>query len=282
MSVPPGFFSIRDLPADFLQLASHILHSYSTGLIKVTFRPGAGESGGLIGSGTFVSCDGCFGVLTVHHVVSLIDEPCEIGFTLVEGAHRVTVDRQLIQVLNIAVPPVLGQGPDLAFMRLPREVASRISHYKHFYSLDFDREEMLTHPPAADASVWFVCGVPDALTEEEEPQAGFLQVTSFHGLCGAGGPNRLYEEGGFDYIDSWVEYTDDESLPRTFGGISGGGVWQVTYAGTPESGMAPRRYLLAGVPFAQSPLENRRRSIIAHGARSVYDNAYRQIKAMCA
>ena len=282
MSVPPGFFSARDLPDDFLRLASHILHSYSTGLIKITFRPGAGEAAGLIGSGTFVSCNGCFGVLTVHHVSSLINEPCEIGFTLVEGAHRVSVDRQLVQVLDIARPRVLGYGPDLSFIRIPTATASSISHYKHFYSLDCDRDEMLSTPPPPDSCVWFVCGVPDELTREDQPQAGFLQVTSFHGLCGAGGADRFYEEGAFDYIDSIVEYTVDTDLPSTFGGISGGGLWQVTYQGNPTIGMTPRRYLLAGIPFAQSPLEDHRRSITCHGTRSVYHNAFQAIKAACA
>jgi len=275
-------FLTSDLPESFIQLAAHVLHSYSPALIKITFRPGSGDSGRLIGSGTFVSVGKCFGVLTVHHVARLINELCEIGFTIVESLHRVTIDWRQLQVLHIAVPPVLGQGPDLAFIKIPWERALQISHYKHFYNLDFDREEMLSSPPPAHSTVWSVCGVPDELTLEGPPQGGFLQVPAFYGLCGMGGANRFYEEGGFDYIDSWVEYKGNDPRPSTFGGISGGGLWQVTYEGSPAGTISPRRYLLAGIPFAETPIRDSRRSIIYHGTKSVYEAAHAVIEAMCA
>lgn len=257
-----------------------MLHSYSTGLVKITFRPGHGEVGQLIGSGTFVSIGNCYGILTVWHVVDLINEPCEIGFTLIEGVHRPTIDRQLIDIVTIAKPRRLGKGPDLAFINIPSEKAAEIEPYKNFYDLAVDRDEMLSKPPRRDASVWFVCGIPDELTTDDEAEAGFLQMNSFHGLCGAGGANRVYRRCGYDYVDSVVEYTDDSILPSTFGGISGGGLWQVTYTGGPPD-IQPDRYLLAGIPFAQTPIEGNLRSIVCHGWKSVYRKSYKAIERAC-
>lgn len=276
----PKFFLTSDLPAEFLRLASHILHSYSTGLIKITSRPGESEKGQLIGSGTFVSIGDCFGVLTVHHVATLIDEPCELGFFLIEGVHRPTINRQLIDIITIAKPRKLGKGPDLAFIRIPRLKASEIKPYKSFYNLDVDRKEMLKNPPKRNASVWFVCGVPDELTMNDAPEAEFLQVDSFHGLCGAGGANRVYRRCGYDYVDVLVEYGKGNQPPSTFGGISGGGLWQVTYTGGP-SNIKPERYLLAGIPFAQTPMQNNLRTIVCHGWKSVYKKSYRVIEKAC-
>jgi hypothetical protein len=275
-----SFFS-SELPERFFRRAALMLHSYSTGLVKITFREGEGEHGHLIGSGTFVSVGNCSGILTVQHVVELIDEPCEIGLVLIEGAHRPTIDRQHLEILEIAKPPVKGEGPDLAFIRLPDQKAREVAHYKHFYNLDFDRDEMLRDPPERHAAVWFVCGIPDEWTSDLEPEAGFLQVQSFYGVCGAGGANKIYTKDEYDYVDTWVEYKDDVHLPSTFGGISGGGLWQVPYSGGPPDEVEPVRYLLAGVPFAQSPIENGLRSIICHGWRSVYSQAYSAIEEMC-
>ncbi len=257
-----------------------MLHSYSTGLIKITFRRGAGEKGQLIGSGTFVSIGDCYGILTVWHVVDLIDEPCEIGITLVEGVQRATIDSQLIDIVTIAKPRRLGKGPDLAFIKIPREKALEIKPYKNFYDLAVDREEMLSKPPRLDAAVWFVCGIPDELTTDDKAEAGFLQMKSFRGLCGAGGANRVYGRCRYDYVESVVEYSDDNELPSTFGGISGGGLWQVTYTGGPPD-MVPGRYLLAGIPFAQTPIEGNLRSIICHGWKSVYKKSYAAIEKAC-
>jgi len=275
------FFLTSELPERFLQRAAHMLHSYSTGLVKITFREGEGEHGQLIGSGTFVSVGDCSGILTVQHVVELIDEPREIGLILIEGAHRPTIDRQHVEILEIAKPRVKGEGPDLAFIRLPDQKAREVAHYKHFYNLDFDRDEMLRNPPERHATVWFVCGIPDEWKSELSSEAGFMQVKSFYGECGAGGANRVYTKDGYDYVDSWVEYTEESRLPSTFGGISGGGLWQVLYSGGPPDEVEPMRYILAGVPFAQSPIENGLRSIICHGWRSVYSQAYSAIEQMC-
>ena len=214
------------------------------------------------------------------HVARLLNEPCELGLILIEGAHRLTISSQLIHVVTIAKPRKLGRGPDLAFIRIPWEKALQIKPYKSFYDLTATREEMLSKPPRRDASVWFVCGIPDEFTTDDPGEAGFYRTKSFHGLCGAGGANRVYRRCRYDYVDSVVQYADDKDLPSTFGGISGGGLWQVTYSGAPPK-VLPQRYLLAGIPFAQTPIKAGLRSIRCHGWRSIYDKSYKEINKAC-
>jgi hypothetical protein len=274
------YFLTSELPDEFLQLASHILSSHSTGLIKLTSRPGGKERGQQIGSGTFVFLGTTFGILTAYHVVELLDEPCELGLTLIEAVHRVTINRQLIEIIPIAKPRVSGKGPDLAFIRIPNVKANEITNYKSFYDLDVYREEMLKKPPKRHASVWFVCGTPDELTVPDHPEAEFQKVNDYHGLCGAGGANRIYRRCGYDYVDMWVEYKGNNLPPSTFGGISGGGLWQVTYTGGAKD-IRTDRYLLAGIPFAETPIEGNLRSIKCHGRKSIYQKAYKVIKELC-
>jgi len=204
--------------------------------------------------------------------------PCKLGLILIEGKHRPTIDVQHLNLKEIAVPGIPGEGPDLAYIGLPRIRAQGISSIKSFYDRDVDREEMLNNPPDPHSAVWFVNGIPDEFTRDVIPSGGFDGARLFEGLCGAGGPDKLYEQNGYDYIDMIVEYEEENRLPTTFGGISGGGLWQVTFSSR-ENGIEPNRYLLSGLPFAETrEIINRRRIIYCHGPRSIFDNVYSVVR----
>ena len=88
-----------------------------------------------------------------------------------------------------------------------------------------------------------------------------------------------YEKDGYDYIELDVEYKDTEDLPISFGGISGGGAWQVVLRGPSVEQLQPARYLYRGVPIYQSKLINRKRTVTCHGRRSIYNSLLTRIEA---
>lgn len=271
------FMLTSELPDAFFRIASHIIHWHSTGLVRISQRPGQQDQADLIGSGTLIQVGNNFGILTAQHVAELLKSDFDLGVILIEGVHRPVVDRSWIDVFEIAVPRKYAEGPDLAFIRIPEEKIREFRSYKGIFDLTSVRDEMLTNPPDLHQAVWFVNGIPDEWTAVDPNDNQFDIVLSFHGLCGAGGANDVYDKDGFDYIESIVEYMPDVSLPNSFGGISGGGVWQVPYVGEFPDDIKPARYILAGLPFAQSPIKYGERTIYSHGWKSIYEFAYDEI-----
>ncbi len=260
-----------ELPIEFLQIATHVINSYSTGLLRIVRPDDRPEEAILIGSGTFICVGSRYGILTAHHVLKRLYDPCELGLILVEEEHRSTIPVEDLDLIEIAVSGIPGSGPDLAFVGLPLSRVEGISMFKSFYDLDVDREEMLNSPLDPHSAVWFVNGIPDVFTIDEPSNGLFEVARSFHGLCGAGGANRVYMELGFDYIEVIVQYLEEADLPVTFGGISGGGLWQVMAEGELEN-LKPNRYILSGMPFAETTeIIDGERTILCHGPISLYD-----------
>jgi hypothetical protein len=127
--------SLSEIPSSLYELTTNVIHSYSTGLIKITRQDQQQEYATLIGSGTFVSIQGVYGILTAHHVSELLERGCSLGLILVPGKHRLTIDYQFLQTVEIARGAVESEGPDLSFILLPVSKASAIKPYKHFYNL---------------------------------------------------------------------------------------------------------------------------------------------------
>lgn len=281
MSSEKNWIRVKDLPIELIGRISRVLHSYSTALIKITGTSSTGESANLIGSGTLVCIGDVYGILTAQHVVELISKPCKLGMILTEGVHRFDVDEEHLQIIEIAKPNNQEYGPDLAFIRLPISKVVEIRVYKTFLDLDVDKEELLNKPPNIHDGVWFLCGVPGEWTKPDQSEKGFDLVSSFEGLCGAGGVTDEYDIDGYDYIDALIEYVDKTSLPKSFGGFSGGCLWQVILKKSTDNGLEPDRYLFYGVPFYQTSIRDGERQIRCHSRKSVYELAYNVIEGLC-
>ena len=58
-------------------------------------------------------------------------------------------------------------------------------------------------------------------------------------------------------------------VPRDFGGVSGGGVWQVYLYWAPSTGEIDWKMSLHGLAFFQLPIIAERRTIRCHGPESI-------------
>lgn len=72
--------------------------------------------------------------------------------------------------------------------------------------------------------------------------------------------------------------TIDIPLPKNFGGISGGGLWQILLKDSSVDKFEPTCYILSGLAFYQSELKANKRLIRCHGRQSIYKNVYEFIK----
>ncbi len=265
-----------DLPESLFARSSSILHSFSTGLIKIPDKKIGQDELILIGSGTFVKIEGEYGILTAHHVTEKLDINSNLGLIVKpEGEEQRNVIRtQFIEIIEIDRGKEDSEGPDLSFIVLPSAKASEIKPYKQFFNLTYHRQAILKNPPRPQTGIWFFCGIPDIDTKEEDSERGYEKVIAYYSYCGAGMANRIYSSGEYDYVEMDIEYKKESQTPLNFGGISGGGLWFVPIDF--GSGKEPEAsdHILVGVVFYQSALINDMRFVKSHGLVSVYEKAY--------
>lgn len=267
------------MPDALLAHASQRTGWYSTTLMKV--RPPTDPPEDVIqaGSGTFVRIGDVFGVLTAHHVAELFDGSWHLGIVLTPEVHRHAIMPELFDVIHIARGKIDSEGPDISFIRIYPPHIGVIQAYKSFYSLDAFRQSMLENPPPTRTGAWFIWGVPSEKSSWDLPEGGFDAVAFFHSICGATAVEAEFSNGEFDYLDMAVEYTPNGNVVRDFRGFSGGGIWHALLAEAVDGGIDDYEYILSGVTFYQSAIENDFRIIRCHGPNSIYDKAYEAIQS---
>lgn len=234
--------SLSKIPEYLIREIAGVIHSYSTPLIRIIRKGGKKEDGVLIGSGTFINIQGVYGILTAHHVAHQLEFGSFLGIILIPDEHRNVTNFQYLKTVDIAKGLNDADGPDLSFIMLPSIKVSEVKPYKHFIDLAVDREIMLDKPPAIHGGIWFLCGTIGEKTKEERSSRGFGPVLALEGMCAAVGVDRIYREDGFDYIEADVEYDKGLDIPSTFGGMSGGGLWQVTIKKYDDERLEPDKY----------------------------------------
>jgi len=265
---------IKELPRKLLQEVAKIIVSYSTGLIRVTTNSSGAESSTLIGSGTFVSISDTYGILTAAHVIDLLKGHFSLGLILSNYEHKYTIKSEYLSVIRIAKGHVDSHGPDLGFIVLPSSEIGTIRAKKGFCNLDIKRDKMLANPPRLDEGFWVLYGVPDIKTIDKPTAKSFELIKEYNTFCFFGGIRNLFIVDEFDYCNFEVKYDSISNIPETFGGFSGGGLWQVPLLKSSENIIEPQEYILSGVVFYQTERAGLNRSIKCHCRNSIYDKAY--------
>jgi hypothetical protein len=83
---------------------------------------------------------------------------------------------------------------------------------------------------------------------------------------------ELFERDEFDYIDLRSRRSLEPRTPRSFGGMSGAGLWRFSIARLSISEIKPFDFQLAGVAFYQlADSEDGIATVRFHGPRSIYE-----------
>ena len=255
---------------------------FTSPLIKLHFDPPGVPTPDMIGAGTFIQVDDVFGLLTALHVAREFLSAPALGLPLFEDEDNFSILRDDFEIIDIATPLSGEIGPDLAFIRLPTKVSSRISSWKDFFSLSDNRDEMLDHPPPMDVGIWAICGSPAVNVRLEDSTWGFDYVTAAQLFCGFGGVEIDDSVGGYDYLRMLAEYLPGPGVPKSIKGMSGGGLWQIPISIQPDKLITAKRYLLSGVIFWRSADANGKICAKSHGRYSLYHQAYNTIAERCA
>lgn len=272
----------KDLDKKLLFSINYEISKFSTILMKVVSE-GSKEVGLPIGSGTFVRYKEIFAILTCRHVTELLNKNEKLGLVIHERSHRFRIPVEFLQIITMGNNFTESEGPDLALIILPRIKVGDIGMYKSFYPLDSDQDLMLHNPPELNSGFWFLCGAPDIKTEFKS--SSNQNEYDFVWYSGVGGVDIFYFENGYDYCDYQIENIDEsadmmeaDTIPISFGGISGGGLWQVQLTKSSNGIITPLKYYFSGVPYYQTELQNKQRIVKCHGRTSVYENVVAELE----
>jgi len=231
------------------------------------------------GSGTLVTVKGRALFLTAHHV--LYGKGAKKGLMHFPGwcvwlsryGRQPVYARDLFVGIPIAAPTLRAGEPDLAAVLLPLNVETNLRSFeKAFYRLDggavIEPEDVATKPGA----LMVTAGAPAEYTTES-PEG---RTSVF--LLGYGRTMAIQRRRGFSFISLGVSYKDGAFPPRSFEGMSGGGVWIVpTVEGEGGAARVDGRATLIGVVFRQIARNNRVTSVRCHGSRDIYELAVNEI-----
>ena len=268
---------VGKIPIEVLVSIKQEVLSFSVGLVALVAE---GQRGipYLIGSGTLIQLDDFFAVLTANHVFEktvYTHRKCEyLGVTVGSAVHRIMLPKVELQVTRIGGTDVLPKSPDLAIVKIPKERLGDISARKSFWNIGKYEKLVLPSPMSIDAGVWALCGCPDVNTTGPTAMQGFDHVWTYQMLAGFSGVDREWTSGEFDYLQYSVSYSHGNNTPLTFGGVSGGGLWQVPLEKGKDGTVRHQRAILSGVAFYETAIESGERSIICHGRRSIYEHVH--------
>jgi hypothetical protein len=252
---------------DLLTAIQNQLASYAVGLVKRV--EGAGST--VIGSGVLVSVEDRRGILTCAHVAEKYDKRDEIGLV------RFIPRTQQSRIVNItAAQHVIvhsldewTEGSDkwkkkddldLAFTCLSPEVADSIAAQSIFLNIEKNRLRIEGGEPTDSHAVDVMFGLVDEYSGKP-----FIEdrrfVSPMHAVIYRGKMHS--EQNGllhFQTIDD-----DPEKLPKSFGGLSGSGLWRIHFVdhGAGKFEILERR--LWGITAWQIDKQNNRGAVAGQG-----------------
>jgi hypothetical protein len=258
--VPTRNMNIDDIPDSLIEQIGSDLSPYTVGLVAE-----GSERAGLFGSATCVSYRNFYGLLTARHVIELFRKLGEIRVALHRKRHRFLLDYSLLNVICSGRGSSEESGPDIGLIELPTHTVGTVKSVRLFANLEQHREKA-GEPRSRGLSC--ILGFPAERASVEPAGGGTLSRAA--GFCGVGAGIHEYQlSGDFDYIDVGVQYFDRNDPPLSYGGVSGGGLWQAIVAHGPD-GFAVTDYVLRGVAFHESAIVERERRVRCHGDVSIY------------
>jgi hypothetical protein len=283
---------------------------YMVGLLSIK-NTSQGEQIKLIGSGTLITFGNVSGILTAAHVLRELKLDTDLGLIVPEVEQPIEDNTPKIPVKYLsdgiigAKGPIESEGPDLSFLHIPRNaIPGVIKAKKSFFNICSHRELNSQQPLGNDFGVWFICGFPDEFTKVEESSRGFDEVRGFWGLCvptsgisrevtieqsvnyfyslmelkQLGNSTSPIVSGRFDYFElPVIECRIGDKGLSSYGGVSGGGLWQVPLNRDEKEKLIWGDPILSGVAFYEYPTENGM-NIKCHGRHSIYQYLFGMLK----
>lgn len=264
-----------DIPDTVLKSIMESIAHYTIGFLRIE-RGYRGNNLILLGSGTLVTVNGIHAILTAHHVIEVLPDNGELGLVYSARRNYLTITAESLRYLKIDRGPIDAEGPDLGAVILPPSLVADLRAVKSFHNLDLRRMEQLTGPPAVSKGLWIVQGFIAERTIEELDFERRVKTVRFFELSSSGGAYQ-YATSAYDYFRVPIEYKSHGSIPESYGGTSGGGLWHVALMKGRSGGEIAHAVPVLSA-FYQEAIDAQRSALKCHGRRSVYEIAYEAIR----
>lgn len=266
------WLQFADLPTSLIEAFREHISLYSIAFLRIEGTHGQRPL--LLGSGTLVAVGDKRAILTARHVVAKLPKKGRLPVLVSRTFEMESLDTQGLRFLQLPPGPDDASGPDLGAVVLAPAIAGTIGARKSFYPLDLSRERLLNDPPDLDQGVWFINGYLDERTSVRPDPSGRGGTTFFYNFSGAGRPRPIIQNDCHDYFAFPVSQSDRQMAPKSFGGMSGGSLWQVVTGRDDARELIAKDYFLSGVVFYQEPTTDVQCGVKCHGRLSVYKTAY--------
>ncbi len=220
------------------------------------------------GSGVLATIGGIRGIITAAHVVHEL-----AGHNVGLLTHRPTTRRvhplefRWSDTYNVVLGGRDGSpdGPDLAFVRVPPIVETRLVNEHLFYSFDA-RLRSMREGDDADALPWeMVAGVIEKNSQFGEPANDRRVDSHFTSFIYGLSSNPRSGAEGLDLFDFTPAHGENVRRPTTYGGLSGSAVWAVGDTATYTD------RILKGIVFHETQADtDGHRNLVCHGSQCIY------------
>lgn len=255
---------LGDIPVATRDEVKNEAMSHTVGFIGIS----GAEDGPRIqqfGMGTYVEINGRRLILTAAHVVDALASMDRVGFVARGDEHAIIEKRNHLGLYIVERMGCEEWGPDLGFIEVPYPLSMQLDNSRVRFNLSKRRGTAAEEPTATSFGMWGIIGTPEALSyqESEDGRVAVHLRGNFYASCIVNEETRR----GYDYKDVSIR---GETI--SFGGVSGGGLWQTALKKNLETGeVSPAgRPSLEGVVFYQGPLSDAERFVRCHGKRSIY------------
>jgi hypothetical protein len=199
--------------------------NFAVGFVRRVERAGSQ----VLGSGVLVSLEGRRGILTAGHVAATYEKLPEIGLVrFVAGNQQCrTLPLSDTHTIIMASSDSFKDGKevlDLAFTQIPPDLAASIGARSLFLNLEKNRAKIEAPPPEEGNHCDVILGLVEEFSGEP-----FVEETNWispmRGVLHTGHITK--QEDGLLTVEP-MEYNRRE-LPKSFGGMSGGGLWRIYF-----------------------------------------------------
>ena len=272
---------LKDVPRSVDIEIYKTLIDYSVAVCRVrgnnpnTFTP--------LGSGTFVIRNGMHGILTAHHCLHASNPAVSIGgqgkdtlLLMVTRSRCVILDPNDAKEHPLAIPDSDEFGPDLTFIEIfsgPK--LDLLKAIVSFWNLDQKHYE-LANKLSTPGIVIVEAGFPEIDYRTRIIGSDIHHALKYVVFIGALGEEDISNENEWDYINSSCHYRVSEKIPKTFKGVSGGGIWAVRLQVTKNDQWTVKDHCLVGVVFYETEVSNNRRYLRGHFIKTIYETAWNQ------
>jgi hypothetical protein len=209
-----------------------------------------------IGTGTFARLGKTTGIITAGHVLESLPNG-KIGLVRFPSVEPALQNFRLDLVHTDRIidwNEQEGDAPDIAFLKIPElDARSLEAQGAVFYNLARVRDFVPGKPSHHMAKAYAVVGVVGEWTEEDPAMQAKGKKKIIGGLFGAAKTMKQLIEKETELVEVTIDYTTGPKIPKSYGGVSGGALWELHVELDEQNQVVKVNKKLHGIAFRQSP-----------------------------